>query len=286
MKGSNIFTSSVTFENFLAFLFIFIITIIAGNTVHLLVRKLVDEHIPVKNTKFIARIAQYGIFVAGLTYGIYHVLHLDLNALAASLGIISIAVAFSSQQIVQNIMSGIIVSIKRPIWYDDWIEVDGSGVSRVKDIALTQTTLRGIDGRLFLIPNSMMVSSSVTNYTKAGFITVSIPLSFPVQTDLQEIRQIIMDIINGHPKVLPNLPPDEKKYASNILSLNSFRRLFREDVSLQSFEPEIWVTDINGAKLSIRVTVWIRNVNERSVVVSELLQAFLENFNKKSIKTA
>ncbi len=285
MKGSKIFISNVTLENFLAFLFIFIITIIVGNTVQLFVRKLLDERVSVRNAKFVGRIIQYGIFIAGLSYGIYHVLHLDLNALAASLGIISIALAFSSQQIVQNIMSGVIISIKRPIWYDDWIEVGGSGVSRVKDIALTQTTLRGIDGRLFLIPNSMMVSSSVTNYSKAGFITISIPLSFPSETDLQQVRKIILDIIDGHPKILPNLPPEEKKKASNILGLNSFRRLFRDDVSLRSFEPQIRITDINGSKISLTVSVWIRHVNERSVVISELLQSFLEGFTVKGIKT-
>ena len=285
MKGSKIFISNVTVENFLAFLFIFIITIIVGNTVQLLVRKLLDERVSVRNAKFVGRIVQYGIFIAGLSYGIYHVLHLDLNALAASLGIISIALAFSSQQIVQNIMSGVIISIKRPIWYDDWIEVGGSGVSRVKDIALTQTTLRGIDGRLFLIPNSMMVSSSVTNYSKAGFITISIPLSFPSDTDLQEVRKIILDIIDGHPRILPNLPPDEKKNASNILGLNSFRRLFRDDVTLRSFEPEIRITDINGSKISLTVSAWIRNVNERSAVISELLQSFFEGFKAKGIKT-
>ncbi|HKI44407.1 MAG TPA: mechanosensitive ion channel domain-containing protein [Balneolales bacterium] len=285
MKGSKIFISNVTLENFLAFLFIFIITIIVGNTLQLLVRKSLDERVSVKNAKFAGRIVQYGIFIAGLSYGIYHVLHLDLNALAASLGIISIALAFSSQQIVQNIMSGVIISIKRPIWYDDWIEVGGSGVSRVKDIALTQTTLRGIDGRLFLIPNSMMVSSSVTNYSKAGFITISIPLSFPSDTDLQQVRKIILDIIDGHPKILPNLPPEEKKNASNILGLNSFRRLFRDDVTLRSFEPEIRITDINGSKISLAVSAWIRNVNERSSVISELLQSFFEGFNAKGIRT-
>ena len=285
MKGSKIFISNVTLENFLAFLFIFIITIIVGNTLQLLVRKLLDERISVRNAKFVGRIVQYSIFVVGLSYGIYHVLHLDLNALAASLGIISIALAFSSQQIVQNIMSGVIISIKRPIWYDDWIEVGGSGISRVKDIALTQTTLRGIDGRLFLIPNSMMVSSSVTNYSKAGFITISIPLSFPSDTDLQQVRKIILDIIDGHPKILPNLPPDEKKNASNILGLNSFRRLFRNDVTLRSFEPEIRITDINGSKISLTVSAWIQNVNERSVVISELLQSFFKGFKEKGIKT-
>jgi len=285
MSGNKIFISNVTLENFLAFLFIFIITIVVGNTFQLLLRKILDERVSIKNSKFIARVIQYGIFISGLSYGVYHVLHLDLNALAASLGIISIALAFSSQQIVQNIMSGIIISIKRPIWYDDWIEVGGSGVSRVKDIALTQTTLRGIDGRLFLIPNSMMVNSSVTNYSKAGFITINFPLSFSTETDLQKVREIILEVIDGHPKILPNLPDGEKRSANNLLGLNSFRRLFREEVSLRSFEPEIRLTDINGGKITLNVIAWIRNVYERSTVISELLQSFNDKFTDNDIKT-
>ena len=107
MTEENILIGNVTLGNFLVFIFLFIVTIFAGNLAYALVRRFLDNKISIRNSKTISRVAEYGVLTLGLFYGIYHVLGLDFTALVASLGILTIAIAFSSQQIIQNFIAGI-----------------------------------------------------------------------------------------------------------------------------------------------------------------------------------
>ncbi len=103
----NILAGDVTFEKLLIFVFIFIVTLIAGNLLYALVRNLLDGKLSLGNSKLIARVAQYTVFILGFSFGLYFVLRLQLTALAASLGIIGIAAAFASQQLIQNFIASI-----------------------------------------------------------------------------------------------------------------------------------------------------------------------------------
>ena len=132
----NIAISTVTLGNFLFFILIFLITLVVGNLVSLVIRRVTDERMPLRSAKMVARVGQYLIFILGMYYGIYHILQLDLKALVASLGILSLAIAFSSQQIIQNFLAGIIITSKRMIKLEDWVELGTSGMSKVKDMSL------------------------------------------------------------------------------------------------------------------------------------------------------
>jgi small-conductance mechanosensitive channel len=109
----------------------------------------------------IARATEYVVFILGFSYGLYYILGLELKAFVASLGIISIAVAFASQQIIQNVIAGILIAVSRPVELDDWVDISGTGISNIKDITLTRPVLRDKNGRLYYIPNSILISSII-----------------------------------------------------------------------------------------------------------------------------
>ncbi len=98
MVGDSIFIGNVTLESFLLFLFSFILTLIVGNVSYFVMRRFLDDKLTLRNSKLLARTTQYAVLALGIYLGIHLVLREDLTALAASLGIIGIAIAFSSQQ--------------------------------------------------------------------------------------------------------------------------------------------------------------------------------------------
>ena len=64
------------------------------------------------------------------------------------MGLVGVAIAFASQQIISNLLSGLLISFTRPIQLEDWVEVGlapSTGVCRVKDINLMATVLRDIE---------------------------------------------------------------------------------------------------------------------------------------------
>jgi small conductance mechanosensitive channel len=82
-------------------------------------------------------------------------------ALAISIGAISgVIIGFATQNVLGNIVAGMILAIVRPIRVGDDITVSGSS-GRVKEIALIYTVLDAPDN-LYYIPNAVMFSNAVT----------------------------------------------------------------------------------------------------------------------------
>lgn len=284
MAGNKILIGKVTLEASLIFIFIFIVTLVLGNVINALTRRFLENRLSKSNAKLTGRILQYAIFVAGLYYGIYHVLHLDLTALAASLGIIGIAVAFSSQQIIQNFIAGLLISVGRPIQIEEWVEIGGpvqTDVSKVEDITLTRTVLRDIHGKLFYIPNSALLSSKITNYTKSGLVNVPIYISIPFESDYEKIEAIIKEVANENKKILPNIPQKEKFIIKKYLTYPPLRRLFDKKTDMSVFEPRVMISEFSSSNITLLIQIWIREIDKKNEIVSEFLDSLLKRLKEK-----
>ncbi len=88
----------------------------------------------------------------------------NVNAIIASLGIGSVAVAFASRRALTDIFGGIHIFSAKPFLVDDLVEIDGTA-GRVEEIGLRTTQIRDFDGRLITFPNSKIASTEVKNIT-------------------------------------------------------------------------------------------------------------------------
>jgi small conductance mechanosensitive channel len=279
-----ILISNVSLDNFLIFIFVFIITLVIGNLLHVLFRKLFDEKLSPRYSKVGARTIEYSVFAAGLYYGINQVLHFDLPAFMASLGVLSIAIAFSSQQIIQNVFAGILISIRQPIRFDDWVEIAGSGVSRVKDIALTQTVLRTVTGKLIYIPNAALLSSNIINYTKSGFIEVTIPLSVPYTTEYKKIEQIVAAVALHNQQILPNLAHSKEWLPTKLRDFPVLKTFLHNDYNSHTFDPHVYIVDLLEKKMTLHIRLWIRDIEKKEAIVTEFIDHLLPELQKGKIE--
>ena len=277
MVGEKILIGNVSLEYILIFLFISLITLVAGNISYALMRRLLDDKLSLRNSKLIARIFEYTLWALGFYYGVRYVLNLDLNALIASLGIFSIAIAFGSQQIIQNFIAGLLISVGRPIQLDDWVEIGGTGISNIKDINLTRTVLRNKDGKLFYVPNSLVISSIIINYTKSGFVEIPVPLIIPYTCDFEKVKNIIKEVANEHAKILPNVSRVEQNIISKFIELSNIGILFKK-LDMSMFEPRILISGIADSKITLSIRIWIREIDKKDEIISEFLEKLLEKF--------
>ena len=283
MVGDKILIGNVTLEYFLIFIFIFLLTVVVGNISYALMRRLFDDKLSLRDSKLIARVIEYTLFTLGFYYGVRYVLDLDLNALIASLGIFSIAIAFGSQQIIQNFIAGLLISVGRNIQLDDWVEIGGTGISNILDISLTRTVLRNKEGKLFYVPNSLLISTIIINYTKSGFVEIPVPLTIPYSSDFEKIKNIVKEVAHGHAKILPNVSRVEKTYISKLFELSSIRILFKDKLDMSMFEPRVLISDISDSKTTLSVRIWIREIDKKDEILSEFLSKVYRKFKEENI---
>lgn len=144
----------------------------------------------------VSRLVRYVVLIVGLGIAVHNV-GIDLTALFAAGAVFAVAIGFAMQNISQNFVSGVILLLERVIKPGDVLEVDGSMV-KVLDMRIRATIARTLDEEDIIIPNSLLVSSTVKNYTFGDSIfrlrtTVGVVYS----SDLALVRRILATVAEG-----------------------------------------------------------------------------------------
>jgi small-conductance mechanosensitive channel len=286
MADNGVMIGGVPLENVLIFILLFFVFIFAGNLCYALVRRALDPVLPRGSARFSAALVQYAVIFAGIYFSALVILDFDLTAFSASLGILSIVVAFSSAQIIQNVLAGLLIAVNRPIRLEEWIAVGGApdtGIVRVKDIALTTTTLRGQNGRLVTMPNSALLNTKIVNYTRSGFIRVRLALVVPRTIPVERARGLVLAAADREPEILPNVWGEEKSLFDSLLQLPSMRRLYAETVDLSLLSPKVLVSGAGPDTLTLSIGFWIQRIDHRDEIVSSFLLAILSALEEDGI---
>ena len=110
---------------------------------------------------------------------------LGLQRIALIASALSVGIGFGLQQIVQNFVSGLILLVERPVKVGDWVTVGGVD-GNVRNIRVRATEIETFDRFTVLVPNSELVTKTLTNKTlhgTLGRITIELAIGDPTKAE-------------------------------------------------------------------------------------------------------
>jgi len=147
---------------------------------------------------------------------------------------LSVGIGLGLQKIIANFVSGLIILFERPVRIGDYVTI-GEQSGTVSQIKIRATTLNDLDNREILIPNEALISERVTNWTLSNSITrLIVPVGIAYGSDTDRARDLMLEAVKAHPKVLKTPSPQVLFMGFGDSSLDFEVRVF-----LNNFEDRI-----------------------------------------------
>ena len=132
---------------------------------------------------------------------------IDLTAFAVFSGAVGVGVGFGLQKIVSNFVSGIILLLERSIKPGDVIEV-GSTYGPVTYLGARYASVRGRDGKEYLIPNENLISNQVINWSySSSLVRLDVKFGVAYSSDLHAVRNLAAEAASRTNRVLVSPRP-------------------------------------------------------------------------------
>ena len=122
-------------------------------------------------------------------------------------GALALGIGFGSQNIVNNFISGLILLIERPVAVGQLVEVDGlTGV--VLKVGARSTILTGYKGTDYIVPNSKLLESSVTNWNFTNHMVRSeVEVGVAYGSDTARVKELLLEAAKQIDDVFPDPAP-------------------------------------------------------------------------------
>ncbi|MGE7955681.1 DUF3772 domain-containing protein [Pseudomonas sp. NPDC089530] len=154
------------------------------------------------------------------------ILRINLTSLTWVVSALSVGIGFGLQAIVQNFISGLILLTERPVKVGDWVSLGGVE-GDIRRINVRATEIQMSDRSTVIVPNSQFISQNVRNVTMDNALgVVGIPLTLPLETDVLQVRELLLQAYAEHEAILETPAPSVsfKDLTSNglIISVSGY----------------------------------------------------------------
>ena len=131
----------------------------------------------------------------------------DLTALSVLGGALGVGLGLGLQKLAANYVSGFVVLVERSVRIGDIIRVDGME-GKVTDIKTRYTLLRDANGREAIIPNEMLLTQRVDNFSLSqSSVALQCPVTVALESDVARVQSLLCQAAVRVPQVLSDPPP-------------------------------------------------------------------------------
>ena len=133
-------------------------------------------------------------------------LFVNVSTLMTTLGLATFAITFAFQDVLKNLVSGIIILIQHPFNVGESVNIAGFE-GTVVSIATRMTEMECFDGRFVAIPNGNAISQPIINYSRSPKRRAELPIRLPYGTEMSILRDAILPAVTEVPGYLADPAP-------------------------------------------------------------------------------
>jgi potassium efflux system protein len=212
---------------------------------------------PQKKTKLgsIALIVRITIWTAGFLIAVAAA-GIPLDKISILIGALGVGIGFGLQNLVNNLVSGIIIAFERPIQIGDTIEISGK-TGTVQEIGVRSSQISNGEGANIIVPNGDLLSQQLINWTMHNRNKrIKILLSVPYQSDFRKARDLVLEELNKNQKIM------------------------------RDPKPAVTVDTFANNAVNFEVKFWVPDMSEVGPIRNELMLDIISSFSKNAIVMA
>lgn len=149
--------------------------------------------------RFLQNLANAVLLVVNLLAAL-NALGIPTASMLAVMGAAGLAIGLALKDSLSNIASGVLMVAFRPFRVGDFVECANTK-GTVEKISVFYTELRSLDNKLMIVPNSLVTSGVITNYTANNDRRLELNIGVSYGSDLKTVRALLLKTLIEHPLV-------------------------------------------------------------------------------------
>ena len=200
--------------------------------------------------RFFERVITRVILVGGtiLAFSMYGGFESIWKTMLGGTAIISAVLAFAAQDIIKDILAGLMISLYKPFEIGNRIELEDGTAGIVTDITMRHVVLKSIDSQFLIIPNSKLNSMSIRNFSyQSGYRSLQFDFHIAYGSSAEQAMEVIRQAIIESEYSLPG----------------------KQTENGTDYGP-VYFTAYENSSLRLTTTVWYDDKSPTEVVVSDI----------------
>ena len=189
-----------------------------------------------------------GFFLAFAATGI------PMDRIAIVLGALSVGIGFGLQNLINNLVSGLIIAFEKPITVGDVVEIGGRN-GTMKSIGFRSSVVSTFEGSEVIIPNGDLLNQHLINWTmNDNARRVEILVGVNYGTNLDNTIKLIHDILT-------------------------------KDARVRTYpDPFVLVNNFSNSSIDLRILFWVNHYSNWQLVRSDMMLEIKKCFDSQGIE--
>ena len=171
------------------------------------------------------------------------------QTLLGGTAVLSAVAAFAAQDVIRDMLAGLMISIYKPFDIGDRIELEDGTTGIVKNMTMRHVVINTIDTIKEVIPNSKLNVMQIKNYSfKADCRSVNFVFPVGYGSDPEQVKQVIAEAVNASEYSVP----------------------YRTDKAGEKVYSEVYFVGFSESALEMSVTVYYHDTVPTEAVKDDI----------------